>query len=193
MFFLPSLYPKQINKNCLAINIFKIQIGLDASGFWQILLSWSDFRTEKMDESKMNSEETTAANSINDAIETMAKLSGGYPKIPIQKFVEQWFLDGEQNPEYVVNVVSHIRNKRYQQTAISHLKYIIKHGPVHSAQYQNGGALSKTEPPKQNPSSNNSPNDKFLGEFSSPIGMVFSLAKLLAILAAVVWILGSFI
>ena len=63
----------------------------------------------------MNTEEIQAANTINSGIETMAKLRGRYPKEDIQKFVKQWFVDGGGNPEYVLNIIQYIQNKKYQK------------------------------------------------------------------------------
>lgn len=79
--------------------------------------------------------------SILENAATIGRALGGssYPKVTIQKVVEQWFIDGKEDESYVINLIYFIENKRYQKTAINHLAYIKRYGFLH---------FRRNEPPK---------------------------------------------
>ena len=71
------------------------------------------------------------------------------------------------------------------------------HGLAHSNQPKTVKQLPKAEPPKRNPSplywSNDGTDGQFLGEFTSPMGMVISLLKIFGGMAIVIYLVGSFL
>ena len=131
--------------------------------------------------------------SINLFLDNMAKVSGKYPKKAIEVLVEKWFVDGSNDIDHVHDCIFFIKNKKYQQTAQKHLRTICVTGLVHGKESLTQTNTENAEPAKRNPSplywSNDGSDDQFLGEFSSPKGMVFSFVKMLAVFAVIVFFL----
>ena len=65
-----------------------------------------------------------AAKEINDAMRLMHRLHGKYPSSFIRKQVETWYSDGKSDTDYVINIISYIENKKYANTAVTHLAKI---------------------------------------------------------------------
>ena len=99
----------------------------------------------------------------------------------------------------MLNVIFYIRNKRYQQTALKHLESIKLNGLSHNrALKQNSPQeVENLKPAKRIDSplywTNDGGDDQFLGEFSSPIGMVVSYLKMIAIFGAIILVVGQFL
>ena len=65
-----------------------------------------------------------AIKTVNDGLYVHHKMTGKYPIELIQKLVEDWFSDTGFDVEEVLELISHISNTEYLNTALSHLSKI---------------------------------------------------------------------
>ena len=65
-----------------------------------------------------------AIKTVNDGLYVHHKMTGKYPIELIQKLVEDWFSDTGFDVEEVLELISHISNTEYLNTALRHLSKI---------------------------------------------------------------------